>query len=222
MEENFVEPVSTRTEVDLTVFSRKKMYDYFLEKDNPFFSLTIHLDITDFSEYQKKRTLPFFLSFTFLLQKAFNEIEELKYRICEEGLFLYDVIHPAFTVASKDDSFTFCDGVFNHDFDAFLKENNPRLEKAKQGEDLIQDDRNRMFYISVLPWLSFTSVEHPRNSKYDSVPIITIGKYFEENGKVKLPFALEVHHSLADGYHVGLLVQKLEAYLNKESLALIF
>lgn len=37
----------------------------------------------------------------------------------------------------------------------------------------------------------------------DSIPRISWGKYFEENGKIKLPMSVQAHHALMDGMHVG-------------------
>ena len=36
------------------------------------------------------------------------------------------------------------------------------------------------------------------------------GKYFEQEGKRFLPLAIQVHHAVCDGYHVGLFVEKLQ------------
>ena len=36
-----------------------------------------------------------------------------------------------------------------------------------------------------------------------------------ENGRVKLPLGIQVHHGLVDGYHVSELVQGLERLLEK-------
>lgn len=35
------------------------------------------------------------------------------------------------------------------------------------------------------------------------LPIFTLGKYFEENEKRMIPLAIQVHHAVCDGYHVG-------------------
>ena len=44
---------------------------------------------------------------------------------------------------------------------------------------------------------------------------MVFGKMFEDGGRRKLPFSVEVHHALMDGYHVGkyfeLFQQKLDS-----------
>ncbi|MDN5681389.1 MAG: CatA-like O-acetyltransferase, partial [Ewingella sp.] len=41
-------------------------------------------------------------------------------------------------------------------------------------------------------------------------PIFTFGKYYKQDGKVLLPFAVQVHHSVCDGFHVARLVNELQ------------
>lgn len=42
------------------------------------------------------------------------------------------------------------------------------------------------------------------------LPIFTLGKYFERDGKRFLPLSIQVHHAVCDGYHIGLFVEKLQ------------
>ena len=47
------------------------------------------------------------------------------------------------------------------------------------------------------------------------LPIFTMGKYFERDGKRLLPLAIQVHHAVCDGYHVGVFVEKLQGYIDQ-------
>ena len=46
------------------------------------------------------------------------------------------------------------------------------------------------------------------------LPIFTMGKFFERDGKRLLPLAIQVHHAVCDGYHVGVFVEKLQGYID--------
>jgi chloramphenicol O-acetyltransferase type A len=48
----------------------------------------------------------------------------------------------------------------------------------------------------------------------DSIPRIAWGKYFEENGKIKLPLSVQVHHALVDGLHVGQYFNAIQEILD--------
>lgn len=208
-------PLSKRTLVDFSQYKRKFFFDLFTEKDYPFFGAVIQLDITALYATVKSNGFPFFLTFTYCLQKAVNRVSEFRHRIVNDQLYEYDVVHPAFTVAQEDRAFGFCDGIYHDTFKTFLEINQPRLDYVKKGGLSGDSNRDSMFFISVAPWFSFTSVEHPRNSKNDTVPIFTIGKYEKkDNDTVIMPFGIHVHHGLMDGQHVAFLIEELQNEMN--------
>ena len=90
-------PSSKRSKIDLETYSRRHLFEYFSNKDYPFASIVVQLNITDFHEFKKEKGLSFFLSLTYLIQEAMNSVEEMKHRIIDKKLCSYDVIHPAFT-----------------------------------------------------------------------------------------------------------------------------
>ena len=60
------------------------------------------------------------------------------------------------------------------------------------------------FDISSIPWIEFTSFNlNVFSTGTHLPPIFTTGKLIKENGRVKLPFCLQAHHSICDGYHAG-------------------
>ena len=61
-----------------------------------------------------------------------------------------------------------------------------------------------MFFISNLPWFSFTSITHPYDKKYGSIPVVSIGKYCEQNENLVIPIGIQVHHGLVDAYMSGI------------------
>ena len=72
------------------------------------------------------------------------------------------------------------------------------------------------FDVSMVPWFSFTAFN--LNVFGDGtylLPIFTMGKTFEENEKTMLPLAIQVHHAVCDGYHVGKFIETLQANINK-------
>jgi chloramphenicol O-acetyltransferase type A len=42
------------------------------------------------------------------------------------------------------------------------------------------------------------------------LPIFTIGKFIEQGEKTFMPLALQVHHSVCDGFHTGRFVNALQ------------
>jgi hypothetical protein len=63
---------------------------------------------------------------------------------------------------------------------------------------------------------SATPISNPRrpHSFYASTPIVTIGKYFEHGRKLLLPLAIQVHHGIVDGIHIGRFIKRLGRILS--------
>ena len=40
----------------------------------------------------------------------------------------------------------------------------------------------------------------------------TLGRYRKENGRTLLPLAMQVHHGVTDGFHVGRFFNRLQAW----------
>jgi len=79
--------------------------------------------------------------------------------------------------------------------------------------------RDDFVYLTCIPWVSFTHLSHTITiNRNDSVPRISWGKYFEQEGKTLLPFSVQVHHAFVDGVHVGQYFEKLQTYLNNQEI----
>ena len=94
------------------------------------------------------------------------------------------------------------------------------MEKAKetienQIEYITGPIANDVYQFSSLPWVAFTHFSHTLIDKSrKSNPMFDWGKYHEKNGRMVIPFSVQVHHSFVDGFHVGKLVQQLQERLN--------
>jgi chloramphenicol O-acetyltransferase type A len=66
-----------------------------------------------------------------------------------------------------------------------------------------------------IPWVSFTSFTHPINlDPVDSVPRFAWGKFFPKGDSLKMPLAVQAHHALIDGIHLGRFYETVQDYLN--------
>ena len=54
-------------------------------------------------------------------------------------------------------------------------------------------------------------------NKNDSVPGISWGKYYNNDGKVLLPFSVQVNHCFADGIHISQYQEVLYKEMEKIS-----
>jgi len=155
----------------------------------------------------------------YVATKAANDIKEFRYRIREDKVVEHESVNPAFTVMGEDEVFSFCKAKFINEFNGFKTSASKEIERIKNNI-LIEDEPgcDDLLYITSIPWVSFTSVAHPiQMSPVDSIPRIAWGKYFEENGKTKLPLSVQVHHALVDGLHVGQYFNTIQEILDNPS-----
>lgn len=191
--------------VDIENWNRKDHYNYFRQLDYPHFNICGNVDITNFYTYIKENKLPFFISVLYAATKTANSIKEFRFRIRENKLIEHENVSPSFTVMTEGEIFSFCSVNFVDKYSDFKADALKEIEKTKNNVS-IEDEpgRDDLLYITCIPWISFTNITHPiQMNPVDSIPRISWGKYFEQNGKIKLPLSVQAHHALVDGIHVG-------------------
>ncbi len=202
--------------IDISKWNRKQTYEFYKDLDVPRYQITVEVDVYWFYKYVKYNDLSFYLSFMWLVLRELNQIDNFKYRFIDEDVILYDVVHPSFTdKVSNGETFK----IVNTDFCFDLFEFNKKaLEKSrKQGDKFIDyDDEKRqdLVYITSFPWAKYTHATNVFNlDPKDAIPRIGWGKYDKKEAKWMMPLTIEVHHACADGYHVGLLINRIEERL---------
>lgn len=79
-----------------------------------------------------------------------------------------------------------------------------------------KDSRQTSFCISCVPWMDFTGYSTwVPTGRPNLFPIITFGKYVEEEGRRKLSAALTISHASADGYHASMFFERLQEVLDE-------
>jgi chloramphenicol O-acetyltransferase type A len=187
--------------------------------DYPQYNLCMNVVVTDFLEFTKKNGLPFYYSMIFAATEAANRVENFRYRIRDGKVVLHDSVHPSFTDMDKtDDLFKFVTLEFDSNIATFCKKAKEKSEKQVNPFDMTGfEGRDDLLYITSIPWISFTHISHTISiNRNDSVPRISWGKYFGQNGKIFIPFSVQVHHALVDGYHVGKYVEALQEILYEQ------
>jgi len=205
-------------QLNLNTWPRLKQYEFFKQYENPFFNICSTLDVTELVNKVKHNNFSFSTSILYASIYIANQIEEFKYRLKGDGVIICDSVYAGSTILSKNDTFNFCYFDYFNDFQAFYENAQKQIELS-QNRDIEFDGRNNdidIIHYSVIPWISFTSFSHPRNYRNnDSIPKIVFGKYYEKNGKIKMPISIEVHHALMDGFHLGKYLKRLQTILNK-------
>ncbi|MDJ1506611.1 chloramphenicol acetyltransferase [Xanthocytophaga agilis] len=208
-----------RTELPLDQWNRKEHFQFFSGFDEPFFGIVAELDITHAYQKAKAANASFFLYYLYQTLKIVNAIEEFRYRIAEGKVYCYDTIHASPTISRDDTTFGFGFIEFKDTFESFLPGALTEIEAVRQTSGLCLSDqtgRIDVIHFSAIPWTRFTGLTHARHFAYkDSVPKVSVGKYYTQHGKMLLPVAVNVHHGLMDGYHVGKFLSELQSLFDQ-------
>ncbi|APU12051.1 chloramphenicol acetyltransferase [Cellulophaga lytica] len=208
----------TKTLVTIDEWNRKDHYNFFSKFDEPFFGVTVTIDCTVAYKKAKASKTSFFLYYLYRALEAANQIENFKYRIIDDKVYLFDTINASPTISRPDHTFGFSFVNYNEDEIAFRDDALKVIKKVQESTSLFpgEDDKINVIHFSALPWLNFTSMSHARNYKYpDSCPKISFGKLITIDNTKTMSVSIHAHHGLVDGYHVGLFVDKFQALLNK-------
>lgn len=192
-----------KRKIDLSKYKRASLYEAFKDREMPCSATTCNVEITYLKSYLDKTSLGFFIPMSFLISKTINEINEMKHRIIDGELYEFDKVNPGYTILLDDETFSFCDSCYFEKFDEYQKHAAEKIREAKELPNHETEEKHDMFFISNVPWFSFTSIVHPYTEKYSSLPVISVGKYFSQNNKLLLPIGIQTHHGLVDGIHVG-------------------
>ena len=152
----------------------------------------------------------------FLVMKSFNSVEELRLRIVDNEIRLYDVINPTYIVMTDSGIFENCGCPMHEKYNEFYKDCHNDVEGAKK-QKIVKDEYNgndyNVYYITCVPWLSYTTMTHPlpdNNKESSSVPRICWGKFELKNNRYILPFNLTVSHAFVDGYPLSKALNNLK------------
>ena len=205
-------------EIDTSKWNRKDHFGFFKNFDIPFFNITANVDVTKLVKHSKKEGYSFFLSSLYYSMKAAHMVEPFRYRILDGKVVCYDKINPGTTAINQEHVFKYTYLDYQEDMMAFISQSKIDLAEQIKQPGLLPNSGLDVIFYSSIPWISFTSFQHARRFlKDDSIPRIVFGKYFEENGKYKMPLSVEVSHAMMDGYHVGQYFETYQKLLDKIS-----
>ncbi len=180
----------------------------------PMFCVTFELDITKFLKKIKKEKYSFTMAMVYAVSKCANDIEEFRYRFVNGKVVIFDKINTAFTYLDKEtELFKVVNVPMKDTLPEYVQEASKIVEE--QEEYFTGPLGNDVFQFSAMPWVSYTHISHTNSGKKDNAtPLFDFGKYFERNGKILLPFSVQVHHSFVDGIHIGKLADAVQGYLD--------
>lgn len=198
---------------------RFKFFDSF---ENPLLNITFRLETEDFHTYCKQKNLPPFHFFLYHLIKSLHQIENFKYRIHDGKVIKIDKIFGSYTVKNAEDLFNYTRFEYTEDLNEFIKrslaskvEGEASLALINTGLELTPREMKNYVFITSIPWLDFTSIQHPiYKFKSADIPAIAWGKFTKTPTGLNIPFSVQAHHGFVDAFHMHLLADSIKNSIN--------
>ncbi|MDL2144055.1 chloramphenicol acetyltransferase [Flavobacterium tructae] len=208
-----------KTLLDLENWNRKEHFAHFIQMEEPFFGATVEIDCTQAYETAKSLESSFFIYYLHKTLVAVNAIENFRYRISGDQIYINDQIDASATIGREDGTFGFSFIEYHPDFKTFEKTALQEIERIQNTTGLFTRsfENDNLIHFSAIPWLNFTSLSHARSFTFpDSCPKVSFGKMMiSPTGKRTIAMSVHVHHALMDGLHMGQFVDYFQELMNQ-------
>lgn len=209
--------------IDMQTWSRRDHFKLFSSFNHPHFSMCVNMDVTTFYPFVKRNGYSLTVSMVYIISRASNSIPEFRQRIRGDQVVEHEIVHPGFSILIDEDIFRFCNVEYVENFSEFAKQAEKNIADVKAQRELAlkSPENDDMLYMSPIPWVSFTSFNHPMQlHPTDSIPRFAWGKYFKEGDTLKMPLSVQGHHAVMDGIHMGRYYETVQNYLHQPEVIL--
>ena len=204
---------------------RRDRFEFFESFENPLLNLSFDLEMKDFRPYCKAHNIPPFHFFLFFLFRSLNEIDNFKYRIYQGKVIKVEELMGSYTVMNDENLFNYTRFNLSHKLEEFIQNSLEAKEEAcsslsliNTGIELTELEMKRYVFITSIPWLRLTSIEHPVY-KYKSadIPSIAWGKFVAHgNDQILIPFSVQAHHGFVDAFHIHQLAESIKSGISNQ------
>ena len=202
--------------INIDTWDRKQHFQHFNAMNDPFFGVTVSMDVSKSYQFSKNKNVSFFGKYLHDCMQAINDVDAFKLRIEHDKVIKYDVIHASPTIMRSNKTFGFSFVKFEKDLNTFLKNLEVEKNRVLNSKELYPPINSLdCIHCSALPWFSFLGHKEPASGLIDSVPKLAFAKTESKNNTLFMNVAIRVNHALIDGYDVGLFIEKFQYYLNK-------
>lgn len=209
-------------DIPIEAWPRRAALEHFRRMAQPAFSVTVPVDVTHLRERAAGQGATPWLAYHHAALEAANGVDAMRQTLTGNGTGVreFATIHASTTVLRDDGSFGFLTLPRDPSLAAFAARARPHIDRVRRASgDLFAADEpgdvreQTLVHMTALPWLAFTAFTHARGQG-DDRPKIAFGRFHEVAGRLLMPVAIDVHHALCDGVHVGSFFERLQANLD--------
>lgn len=205
------------TKVDIDEWSRGSLFQFYIEKMRIVMSLTVDINVAPLITYTKKNGLKFYPAMIWIVSKVINSHDEFKYSWDTDGnLIRWDSISPSYTVFNRDDEcFSKFVTEYTDDIFEFYKRTVDDQKKYQEERAMIGNQPQNFFDVSCLPWVKYKHFDvHVFDEGKFLAPVLTWGKYEVQNGNALMPLTMNIHHAVADGFHLSRFFNEVQELID--------
>ena len=205
------------TTVDLSKWGRGKLFQFYIDKMKIVMSLTVDINVTNLKIYSEKTGIGFYPLMLWAVSKAINSHDEFKYGWGKDGgLIRWDYVSPSHTdFHSEDENFTKMVTEYSDDLFEFCDRVKTDRERHQNDRAVLDDQPLNFFDVSCLPWVKYKHFDvHVFDEGKFLAPVVTWGKYERENGRLMMPLTMNIHHAVADGFHLSRFFNEVQDLIN--------
>ena len=194
------------TKIDLNRWSRGKLFCTYIDHMRIVMSLTVELDVTHLLEFSKANGLKFYPCMIWAVSKIINAHDEFKYGWGPDGgLIRWDFVSPSYADFHKEDeSFTKLVTGYSPDLLDFHARFLADRKSYRDCRSFAERQPPNFFDVSCLPWVRYQHFDvHVFDEGTFLAPVVTWGKYTPEHGRYQMPVSMNIHHAVADGFHLS-------------------
>lgn len=198
--------------IDRMNWNRRDCYEHFTTVAKSSYCITSNIDITELLVWIQQKNLRVYPTITWIVSKVINEHKEFKMGVNEQGeLGVYEEVCPYYSVLNKETKNMDCLwNAYQSSFEGFYQEMVTSLEAFDRKPVGAIPPRNA-FVVSCLPWINYTSFSVLNESGQTQLfPMVSWGRFVEQEKRKLLPMSFQIHHAVADGYHVSLFYQEVQ------------
>ena len=205
------------TKVDLDTWERGTLFRYYIDDLRMVISLTVDVDAAPLVAFVKERSLPFYPVMIWVVSKVLNAHDEFKYSWDEAGdLIRWDSISPFWADFHPEDrNFTKQVTEYDENLEVFLARYEADRRTNRDLRGVVPDQPKNSFDLSCLPWVRYRHLDlHVFDEGKFLAPVVTWGKYEWEGERAMMPLSMNIHHAVADGFHVAGFFNEVQEVIN--------
>lgn len=195
----------------VTSYARRRHLDLYRAYRNPFYSLTVEFDVTRLKRFVAEHGYRTYLNLCYGFTRGAQAVEELRHRLRDGRLVLYERLHPGLTVPAADGTFGFAHLRWHDDVHEFNRRAEATLPAPDQPPDLTPAEHDNYVFFTAIPGVSFSAFSHAWGERTEGAPRVAFGKLIEDGGRTTVAAGLQVNHCFVDGRAIGRLVPRVQA-----------